>query len=266
MTLTHVYDKITATVHHREGAYMNEKIQRLKRIIESSQRICVFTGAGISCPSGIPDFRSESGLYKTQNRFGYPPEQILSHTFFKNHTGLFFDFYRSSMVFPKAKPNKAHAYFAKLEANGKNVTVITQNIDSLHTKAGSKNVIELHGSVMRNYCESCKKAFSLEYILKTDGIPLCPCGGTVKPDVVLYEEPLDEKSIFGAVNAIERADALIVIGTSLSVYPAASYIRYFEGENLVLINKSETQYDSLASLCIYDDVVKVVEELEKNDK
>lgn len=257
-------DKIFNVIFHGLGGlHMDERIQNLKSIIENSQRICVFTGAGISCPSGIPDFRSENGIYKTQSEFGYPPEQILSHTFFKKRTGLFFDFYRSSMVFPKAEPNEAHKYFAKLEKNGKDVTVVTQNIDSLHTKAGSKNVVELHGSVMRNYCENCGKFYPLEYVLKADGIPLCSCGGTVKPDVVLYEEPLDERSIFRAVNAIENADALIVIGTSLSVYPAASYIRYFEKNDLVLINKSETQYDSLASLCIYDDVVKVVKELEK---
>ena len=242
---------------------MDEKTEKLKRIINASQRLCVFSGAGISCPSGIPDFRSESGLYKAQSKFGYPPEQILSHTFFKKHTELFFDFYRSSMVFPNAKPNKAHKYFSNLEKSGKNVTVITQNIDSLHTKAGSKNVIELHGSVMRNYCEKCGKAFSLDHVLNHGGVPHCDCGGIIKPDVVLYEEPLDEKSIFRAVNAIENADTLIVIGTSLSVYPAASYIRYFAGENLILINKSETQYDNLASLCIYDDIMNVIGKIEE---
>ncbi len=241
---------------------MEDKTAKLKSIIEKSERLCVFTGAGISCPSGIPDFRSETGLYKTQSEFGYPPEQILSHSFFKKYTKLFFEFYRSSMVFPDAKPNRAHEYFARLEKSGKNVTVITQNIDSLHTKAGSSNVVELHGSVMRNYCEKCGKSFSLEFVLEADGVPLCPCGGVVKPDVVLYEEPLDEKSVFRAVNSIENADTLIVIGTSLSVYPAASYIRCFGGNELVLINKSETRYDRLASLCIYDDVVRVIEKIE----
>ena len=241
---------------------MEEKIKKLKDIIENSSRICVFTGAGISCPSGIPDFRSENGLYKAKSEFGYPPEQMLSATFFNAHTKLFFDFYRSAMIFPDAKPNRAHRYFAELEKKGKNVTVVTQNIDSLHTRAGSTNVIELHGSVMRNYCRSCKKSFELEYVMKADGVPLCPCGGVVKPDVVLYEEPLDEENVERAISAIERADAMLVVGTSLSVYPAASYIRYFNGKELVLINKSKTQYDFLASLAINDDIIKVVEELE----
>lgn len=242
---------------------MEEKIARLKYIIERSENICVFTGAGISCPSGIPDFRSENGLYNAKSEFGYSPEQMLSASFFNAYTKLFFDFYRRSMVFPSAKPNKAHKYFAELEKKGKTVSVVTQNIDSLHTAAGSTNVIELHGSVKRNYCQRCKKSYPLEYVMKAEGVPLCSCGGVVKPDVVLYEEPLDEGTVERAISAIEKADAMIVVGTSLSVYPAASYIRFFKGENLVLINKSKTQYDSLASLSVNEDIVKVVEALEK---
>ena len=242
-----------------------EKINELKKIIQNSNRICVFTGAGISCPSGIPDFRSENGIYKTKSRFGYPPEQMLSHTFFEEHTELFFDFYRSNMVFQNAKPNKAHKYFASLEKEGKNVTIVTQNIDSLHQAAGSSDVVELHGSVMRNYCQNCKKSFSLDYVMKADKVPICGCGGIVKPDVVLYEEPLSEISIDRAITAIENADALIIVGTSLSVYPAASYIRFFKGNNLVLINKGETKYDSLCALVFDDDVIDVVSELEEKE-
>ena len=244
---------------------MDEKIQKLKSIIESSKRICVFTGAGISCPSGIPDFRSENGIYKAKSKFGYPPEQMLSATFFKEHTETFFDFYRSAMLFPNAKPNKAHKYFANLENRDKKVFVVTQNIDSLHQKAGSSDVIELHGSVMRNYCQKCNKSFSLDYIINSTGIPRCKCGGIIKPDVVLYEEPLCEESIIRAINAIESADLMIVVGTSLSVYPAASYIRYFSGENLVLINKGETRYDSLATLAFNDDVINVIDGLESEE-
>ena len=242
---------------------MDEKIKKLKEIIEKSNRICVFTGAGISCPSGIPDFRSENGIYKTISRFGFPPETMLSHSFFVEHTEVFFDFYRSQMIYPEAKPNKAHEFFASLERKGKKVTVVTQNIDSLHQKAGSSDVVELHGSVMRNYCENCKKFFPLETILEKKGVPVCDCGGVIKPDVVLYEEPLSPESVERAIVAIENADALIVVGTSLSVYPAASYIRFFKGKDLVLINKGETCYDSLASISFTDDVIKVVDALEK---
>lgn len=243
---------------------LNEKINELKKIIENSERICVFTGAGISCPSGIPDFRSEKGIYKTQSRFGYSPEQMLSHTFFEEHTELFFDFYRSNMVFQNAKPNKAHKYFALLEKKGKKVTVVTQNIDSLHQAAGSTDVVELHGSVMRNYCQKCKKSFSLDYVMKAKKVPICDCGGIIKPDVVLYEEPLSKNSIDRAITAIENADTLIVVGTSLSVYPAASYIRFFKGNSLVLINKGETQGNSPWALSFNDDIINVVSKLEEN--
>lgn len=244
---------------------MNEKINELKTIIEKSERICVFTGAGISCPSGIPDFRSENGIYKTKSRFGYPPEKMLSHSFFEEHTEFFFDFYRSQMVFQNAKPNRAHKYFASLEEKGKKVTVVTQNIDGLHQAAGSSNVVELHGSVLRNYCQNCKKSFSLDYVMKAEKIPRCDCGGIVKPDVVLYEEPLSENAIDRAITAIENADALIVVGTSLSVYPAASYIRFFKGSNLVLINKGETRFDSLSTLSFNADITDVVSVLEGNE-
>ncbi len=187
---------------------------------------------------------------------------MLSATFFKEHTETFFEFYRSAMLFPNAKPNKAHLFFAKLEKESKKVSVVTQNIDALHQAAGSNDVIELHGSVMRNFCQRCKKSFPLEYIINSKGIPHCECSGIIKPDVVLYEEPLSEESIIRAVNAIENADLMFVVGTSLSVYPAASYIRYFNGENLVLINKGETRYDSLATLAFNDDVINVINELE----
>lgn len=239
-----------------------DKIQRLQKIIDESKNVCVFTGAGISCPSGIPDFRSADGLYNRENKYCYSPEEIISHSFFVSHTQMFYDFYKTSMLYPEAKPNKAHKFFAQLEEKSKNVTVVTQNIDGLHQAAGSTKVIELHGSVHRNNCRNCGKLFSLDYIAKAQGIPYCDeCGGVVKPDVVLYEEPLKEDDIYRAINAIEKADTMIVVGTSLVVYPAASYVRYFSGENLVLINKSETQYDRMATLAINDDVVSVVEKL-----
>lgn len=240
-----------------------DNIERLREIIAESRNICVFSGAGISCPSGIPDFRSADGLYNRETKYKYTPEEIISHSFFVSHTDMFFDFYKSAMLYPEAKPNKAHEFFAQLEENGKNVTVVTQNIDGLHQAAGSTDVIELHGSVHRNYCQRCKKFFPLDYVAKSDGIPRCDEDGEViKPDVVLYEEPLVGDSVFRAIGAIEKADTMIVVGTSLVVYPAASYIQYFKGKHLVLINKSQTKYDGIAELVFNRDVVKVVEELE----
>lgn len=241
-----------------------EKAKRLKEIIKNSKNICVFTGAGISCPSGIPDFRSADGLYNQKNGYNYSPEEIISHSFFVRNPDLFYDFYKSKMLYPNAKPNKAHKYFADLEKQGKYVSVVTQNIDGLHQKAGSSHVFELHGSVARNYCTKCKKSYSLEYVANSKGVPRCEDDNAIiKPDVVLYEEPLDEDVIGGAINAIADCDTLIVIGTSLVVYPAASFIRYYKGQNMILINKSKTSYDTMANMAINEDVVEVVECLEK---
>ncbi len=239
------------------------KILNLKEIIDKSKNICVFTGAGISCPSGIPDFRSANGLYNEKTKGSYTPEQIISHTFFMSHTEDFYSFYHDKMIYENALPNKAHLYFANLEKNGKDVTVVTQNIDGLHQKAGSTKVLELHGSVHRNFCMSCGKFYDVTAVTGCKGVPLCTCGGIIKPDVVLYEEPLDENCVTKAISAIEKADTMIIIGTSLVVYPAASYVRYFRGENLVILNKTETSCDKTAQLAVYDDIVNVVNELEK---
>ena len=239
---------------------MMEGIKEFARFIDESRKIVVFTGAGISVPSGIPDFRSADGLYNDKG-YNYPPEEIISHSFFVLNTGMFYDFYKSKMVYPDAKPNAAHIFFAELEKKGKSVTVVTQNIDGLHQEAGSSRVIELHGSVKRNYCQRCGKFYDEKYVTGSDGIPKCSCGGIIKPDVVLYEESLNEKDMNSAVNAISSADMLIVVGTSLIVYPAAGFVRFYSGDKLVLINKSPTGYDSLARLCFNCDVVEVVSEL-----
>ena len=238
-----------------------EKIELLKEAIKKAQNICVFTGAGISCPSGIPDFRSADGLYNQDSGNNFSPEQIISHSFFISHTDLFYDFYKSKMIYKNAKPNKAHLFFADLEKSGKNVSVVTQNIDGLHQEAGSENVFELHGSVHRNFCTNCGEFYPLDFVLQ-EGVPVCKkCGGVVKPDVVLYEEPLDENTINGAINAISQSDLMIVVGTSLTVYPAASFVRYFGGETLALINKSETSFDNIANITINDDIINVIEKL-----
>ncbi|MBP3857645.1 MAG: NAD-dependent protein deacylase [Ruminiclostridium sp.] len=244
----------------------NEKISQLLEMIQSTERICVFTGAGISVPSGIPDFRSANGIYNEKTNSTYTPEQIISHSVFVRETELFYEFYRDKMLYPDAKPNDAHIYFAELEKQGKKVSVVTQNIDGLHQAAGSSEVIELHGSVHRNYCMNCRAFYDMEFVKNCTGVPRCKCGGIVKPDVVLYEEPLDETSTLKAIERISEAETLIIIGTSLIVYPAASYVRYFRGKNLVLINKSSTPYDSNADLAIYDDVVNVVHGLSKLTK
>lgn len=236
--------------------------ERLKKVIDESDNIVFFGGAGVSTESNIPDFRSESGLYHAQQKYGHSPETMLSHSFYKNHTKLFFQYYKENLLYPDALPNQAHLTLAKLEEMGKLKAVVTQNIDGLHQKAGSKKVYELHGSVLRNYCEKCGKFYDMAYILDEnhckEGIPYCQCGGIVKPDVVLYEEMLDEDCISGAVDAISKADTLIIGGTSLVVYPAAGLINYFKGKNLVLINKSQTPYDSRANLVIYDAIGKVM--------
>ncbi|MGN1111849.1 MAG: NAD-dependent protein deacylase [Acutalibacteraceae bacterium] len=232
---------------------MTDEIKMLQEIIDSCRSLVFFGGAGVSTESGIPDFRSADGLYNQKYRF--PPETILSHTFFVRHTEEFYEFYREKMLCLDAKPNKAHLFLAELEKSGKLGAVVTQNIDGLHQKAGCKKVYELHGSVHRNYCQKCGKAFDAEFILNSSGVPKCTlCGGIIKPDVVLYEEPLDDKTVNASINAIANADVLIVAGTSLTVYPAAGLTRFFRGDSLVLINKSATQLDGKADLVIYDSV------------
>lgn len=228
----------------------------LQEIIDKSRKIVFFGGAGVSTESGIPDFRSVDGLYN--QKYKYPPEQILSHTFFVNKTEEFFDFYRDKMICPNAKPNTAHKVLAKMEKIGKLSAIVTQNIDGLHTMAGSKKVLELHGCVNRNYCQKCRKMFDAEFILKSKGIPHCECGGIIKPDVVLYEESLDNDVVSEAVREIRSCDTLIVAGTSLTVYPAAGMINHFRGENLVLINRDSTPYDSQANLVIHKEVGEVL--------
>lgn len=231
-------------------------VQKLQERIDRAENIVFFGGAGVSTESGIPDFRSVDGLY--HQKYDYPPETILSHTFFKNKTAEFFRFYRDKMLIEGAQPNAAHRKLAEMEAAGKLSAVITQNIDGLHSAAGSKNVFELHGSVLRNYCEKCGKFYGVETVKRSANIPRCDCGGIIKPDVVLYEESLDDRCVRGAVAAIAAADMLIVAGTSLTVYPAAGFIRYFRGRDLVLINRDETPLDAEAGLVIHDKVGKVL--------
>ena len=231
----------------------------LQQIINESSNIVFFGGAGVSTESGIPDFRSVDGLYN--QRFEYLPEEILSHTFFVNHTEYFYDFYREKMLALDARPNDAHIKLAQLEKSGKLSAVVTQNIDGLHQMAGSKNVYELHGSVHRNYCMSCHKFYDAEYIKNSEGIPRCECSGIIKPDVVLYEEGLNDDVVSGAINAIANADCLIVAGTSLNVYPAAGFIRYFNGKYFVLINRDKTPADSSADLVIHDSVGKILSKI-----
>lgn len=236
------------------------KIKELNRMISESNKIVFFGGAGVSTESGIPDFRSADGIYMMD--YKYPPEEIISRSFFNAHPKEFFEFYKKYFYYPNAKPNITHQKLAELENKGKLSAVVTQNIDGLHTAAGSKIVYELHGSVLRNYCMKCHKFYDISYIVNSDGIPKCECGGIVKPDVVLYEEQLDEKCIAGAVNAIEDADMLIVAGTSLRVYPAAGFIRYFRGKNLVLINKEATDMDGLFGLVINEKLGDVMSKIE----
>lgn len=232
-------------------------IEKLQAIIDCSDNIIFFGGAGVSTESGIPDFRSVDGLY--HQKYDYPPETMLSATFYYNHPEEFFKFYRDKLIVKNVKPNKAHIALAKLEEAGKLKAVITQNIDGLHQLAGSKKVYELHGSTLRNYCEKCGKFFGIDYIESSEGIPVCDeCGGRVKPDVVLYEEMLDDSCIRGAVEAISSADTLIIGGTSLVVYPAAGLINYFKGRHLVLINRDRTSADSMAELVIHDSIGEVL--------
>lgn len=235
---------------------MDEKIQKLKEIIDGSDNIVFFGGAGVSTESGVPDFRSVDGLYNQE--YDYPPETILSHTFYRRNPEEFYRFYHNKMLFPDAKPNAAHKALAKLEKKGKLKAVVTQNIDGLHQAAGSETVYELHGSVHRNYCESCGKFYGFKDIMAQKGVPKCSCGGIIKPDVVLYEEGLDQNTIRKSIEAISNADVLIIGGTSLAVYPAAGLIDYYRGNKLVLINKSSTPKDSRADLIINDAIGKVL--------
>ncbi|MCD7723475.1 MAG: NAD-dependent protein deacylase [Clostridiales bacterium] len=234
----------------------------LQQIIDECSKIVFFGGAGVSTESSIPDFRSTDGLYN--QKYDYPPEEILSHSFFVRHTDYFYNFYRDKMLYLNAQPNAAHIKLAELERAGKLRGVVTQNIDGLHQKAGSKKVYELHGSVLRNYCTACKREYSAEFIKNSAGVPHCECGGIIKPDVVLYEEGLDGDTINGAVAAIAAADCIIVAGTSLAVYPAAGFINYFNGKYFVLINKTETPADSRADLVIRGKVGEVLGEIKVN--
>lgn len=238
---------------------MDENIQKLQQMIDESHHIVFFGGAGVSTESGIPDFRSVDGLYN--QKFDYPPETILSHSFFVSHTAEFYNFYRQKMICLTARPNAAHRKLAELEAAGKLTAVITQNIDGLHQMAGSKKVLELHGSVYRNYCQKCHKCYSAEEILTTTGVPRCTCGGLIKPDVVLYEEQLDSETIDESLNAIIDADMLIIAGTSLTVYPAASLVHYFHGRYLVLINRDPTPMDDKTSLTLHGKVGEVLSQI-----
>ena len=233
-------------------------IEEFKKIINESNNIVFFGGAGVSTESGIPDFRSKDGLYN--QKYDYPPEEILSHTFFYNNTEEFYKFYKDKMNSLNIKPNITHIKLKELEDKNKLKCIVTQNIDGLHTKVGSKNVLEIHGSIYRNYCDKCNKYYDAEYVFKSNGIPKCSCGGIIKPDVVLYEEPLNE-SFEEAIYYISKCDTLIVAGTSLTVYPAASLIRYFNGKNLILINKDKTPYDDIATLVIHKNMSEVFKEL-----
>ncbi len=239
---------------------MEEKVKKLQEIISGSDNIVFFGGAGVSTESGIPDFRSVDGLY--HQKYDFPPETILSHTFFVRNTKEFYRFYRDKMLCLDVQPNAAHKKLAELEEKGKLKAVVTQNIDGLHQAAGSRRVLELHGSVHRNYCQKCKKAYDARYMLEYQGeVPLCTCGGVIKPDVVLYEEGLDQQTIQDSIYYISHADVMIIAGTSLAVYPAAGLIDYFRGRHLVVINKSATPRDQEADLLISDSIGKVLESI-----
>jgi len=235
---------------------VEEKIARLKEYVQESNSIVFFGGAGVSTESGIPDFRSTDGLYHQE--WKYPPETILSHTFFVRNTEEFYRFYKKKMICLEAQPNAAHKKLAQLEGQGKLIAVVTQNIDGLHQLAGSKRVYELHGSVHRNYCRKCGKFYDARFILESDGVPECECGGLIKPDVVLYEEGLDDRTIRGSIQAISQADLLIIGGTSLAVYPAAGLIDYFTGKHLVVINRAATPRDAHADLLIQANIGEVL--------
>ena len=238
--------------------------ENLKKLLSESNNIVFFGGAGVSTESNIPDFRSPKGIYKTKSKYGRSPEEMLGYTFFKNYPEEFYKFYKKDMIFKEAQPNLAHLALAKLEKEGKLKAIVTQNIDGLHQKAGNKEVLELHGSVHRNYCMECGERYDLDYVMEGSIVPKCEkCGGIVRPDVVLYEEGLDMDVVKEAIRYISLADVLIIGGTSLAVYPAAGLIDYYQGNKLVLINKSKTPYDSRANLVIYDSIGKVLGEAVK---
>ncbi len=237
-----------------------EGLEQFKKIMRETDNVVFFGGAGVSTESGIPDFRSVDGLY--HQKYDYPPETILSHTFYRTHTEEFYRFYRDKMLCLTAEPNAAHRKLAQWEKEGRLKAVVTQNIDGLHQAAGSKKVLELHGSVHRNYCEKCHKFYDAEYILNTKGVPKCECGGPIKPDVVLYEEGLDNQVISEAVSYIRAADVLIIGGTSLAVYPAAGLIDYYEGNKLVLINKTATPRDKMADLVIQGSIGEIFSQVD----
>ena len=236
-----------------------EPIEQLRTWVKESNDIVFFGGAGVSTESGIPDFRSVDGLYHQQ--YDYPPETILSHTFYRRMPEEFYRFYRAKMLCLDAKPNAAHLKLAQWEREGKLKAVVTQNIDGLHQAAGSKVVLELHGSVLRNYCEKCGKFYDAQYILHSDGVPVCECGGSIKPDVVLYEEGLDQKTLTDSIRYISEADVLIVGGTSLAVYPAAGLLDYYKGNKLVLVNKTPTPKDSMADLIVQGSIGEIFSQL-----
>ena len=238
---------------------MENNIEKLSEIIRNSDNVVFFGGAGVSTESGIPDFRSVDGLYN--QKYYYPPETILSHTFYRSKTGEFYKFYRDKMLCLDAKPNAAHLKLAQWEKEGKLKAVITQNIDGLHQAAGSKEVLELHGSVLRNYCEQCGQLYDAEYMLNSEGVPKCSCGGGIKPDVVLYEEGLDQEILQKSVHYISEADVLIVGGTSLAVYPAAGLIDYYRGNKLILINKTPTSRDRIADLVVQGSIGEIFSQL-----
>ena len=242
-----------------EGIVMTEAVSELRALVQNARSIVFFGGAGVSTESGIPDFRSTDGLYHQQ--WKYPPEVILSHTFYESNPEEFFRFYRAKLLSPNAKPNPAHYRLAQWEQEGRLTAVITQNIDGLHQAAGSHRVLELHGSVHRNYCQRCGKFHSLDFILSTEGVPECACGGVVKPDVVLYEEGLDQTVLEAAVKAIARSDLLIIGGTSLNVYPAAGLINYYRGDKVVLLNRSPVSRDLAADLVITDPIGQVLSQV-----
>lgn len=236
-----------------------EELETLKQWVEESNNIVFFGGAGVSTESGIPDFRSTDGLYNQE--YDYPPETILSHTFYRRNPQEFFRFYKNKMLYLEAEPNAAHKKLAEWEAKGKLKAIVTQNIDGLHQKAGSQKVYELHGSVLRNYCEDCGKFFGVERIKNAEGVPYCECGGMIKPDVVLYEEGLDQRTIEESVRAIQNADMLIIGGTSLAVYPAAGLIDYYSGNKLVLVNKTPTPRDGMADLVVHGSIGEIFSQL-----
>ena len=239
--------------------YIKEAQEKISEIIAKSGTVVFFGGAGMSTESGIPDFRSADGLYTNPDKkYRVPPETIISHSFFTARPELFYEFYREKMIFPDAEPNPAHYKLAEMEEKGKLNAVITQNIDGLHQKAGSRRVLELHGSTLRNYCQKCRKKYTLDAITGSTGIPRCSCGGIIRPDVVLYEEGLDQEIMRDAIMSIMAADTMIVAGTSLTVYPAAGLVEYFSGENLILINRDETPLDRAATLAVHESVGKVL--------